>query len=149
MGTTFFAAVFDTADAARTAAFWSAVLGRPVNPGATARDAAIDATAPELGPRLAFHRGSRGQDGQEPVPPDLITTDYEAETRRLGLTLGAKVCQRVDGRKHTVDHIRRPGRQRVRRHRRLSRQAEPAGEHGPVPAPRRGTGHPVSIDYDR
>ena len=37
----------DCADAAALAGFWSEVLGRPVNPGADAERAAIDATDPE------------------------------------------------------------------------------------------------------
>ena len=94
MSTTFFGAAFDTTDAARTAAFWSAVLGRPVNDGATAEDAAIDATTPELGPRLAFHQVPEAKTAKNRFHPDLITTDFESETRRL-VDLGAEVVNEL------------------------------------------------------
>jgi predicted enzyme related to lactoylglutathione lyase len=88
MSTTFFGAAFDARDAATLAAFWSGVLGRPVNDGATAEHAAIDATTPELGPRLAFHRVPEGKAAKNRFHPDLITTEYEAEVQRI-LALGA------------------------------------------------------------
>jgi predicted enzyme related to lactoylglutathione lyase len=94
MSTTFFGAVFDATDAARAAAFWSDVLGRPVNDGATAQDAAIDATTPELGPRLAFHRVPEAKTAKNRFHPDLITSDLESETSRL-LSLGAKVVNEL------------------------------------------------------
>ena len=46
----------DCADPVVLARFWSEVLGRPVNPGGDAENAAIDATDPASGPRLAFHK---------------------------------------------------------------------------------------------
>jgi hypothetical protein len=46
----------DCADPVALARFWSEVLSRPVNPGADADNAAIDATGPASGPRLAFHK---------------------------------------------------------------------------------------------
>ena len=135
MSTTFFGAVFDATDAARAAAFWSDVLGRPVNDGATAQDAAIDATTPELGPRLAFHRVPEAKTAKNRFHPDLITSDLESETSRL-LSLGAKGRQRVEHRNGTVDHIHRSGRQRVRSHRRLSPMTTTARhEHVPSAGP--------------
>ncbi len=90
MSTTFLGAAFDVHDAARVAEFWSAVLGRPVNEGASAEHAAIDATTPELGPRLAFHRVPEEKTVKNRFHPDLIATDFEGESRRL-LSLGATV----------------------------------------------------------
>jgi hypothetical protein len=46
----------DCSDPLAVAGFWSVVLGRPVNPGADPENAAIDATDPASGPRLAFHK---------------------------------------------------------------------------------------------
>jgi predicted enzyme related to lactoylglutathione lyase len=90
MTTTFLGAAFDARDAADLASFWSQVLGRPVNDGATAEHAAIDATRPELGPRLAFHQVPEGKAAKNRFHPDLITADYDAEVVRLQ-ALGATV----------------------------------------------------------
>ncbi len=92
MTTTFLGVAFDVSDAARTAAFWSAVLGRPVGDGASAEHASIAATVPELGPRLAFHRVPEGKTVKNRFHPDLISTDFEAESLRL-LELGATVVE--------------------------------------------------------
>jgi len=94
MSTTFFGAAFDTTDAARLAAFWSGVLGRPVNDGATPEDAAIDATAHELGPRLAFHWVPEAKTAKNRFHPDLVTTDFDSERHRL-VALGAKVVNEL------------------------------------------------------
>ncbi len=94
MSTTFYGAAFDASDAARLAAFWSAVLGRPVNDGATAQHAAIDATAPELGPRLAFYQVPEDKAAKNRFHPDLITTNYDGEVDRLR-ALGATVVGEV------------------------------------------------------
>ena len=94
MSTTFFGAAFDTTDAARTAAFWSAVLGRPVNDGASAEDAAIDATAPELGPRLAFDRVPEAKTSQEPVAPRPDHDRLRVRDSPL-VDLGAKVVNEL------------------------------------------------------
>ena len=94
MSTTFFGAAFDATDAARTAEFWSAVLGRPVNEGASADHAAIDATTPELGPRLAFHKVPEAKSVKNRFHPDLITTDFDGEIERLQ-SLGATVVNEV------------------------------------------------------
>jgi Glyoxalase-like domain len=50
----------DCADLVALAGFWSEVLGRPVNRGADADNAAIDPTDPASGPRLAFHKVPEG-----------------------------------------------------------------------------------------
>jgi predicted enzyme related to lactoylglutathione lyase len=94
VSTTFFGVAFDASDAARLASFWSAVLGRAVDEGASPEHAAISATRPELGPRLAFHRVPTDKVAKNRFHPDLITTDYEGELARLR-GLGATVINEV------------------------------------------------------
>lgn len=78
----------DCSDAAKLARFWSEVLGRPVNAEPTAESAAIDATDPSLGPRLAFHRVPETKTIKNRLHLDLISGEFAAETERL-LALGA------------------------------------------------------------
>jgi predicted enzyme related to lactoylglutathione lyase len=94
MVTTFFGAAFDAGDAARMASFWSKVLGRDVDEGASSENAFISATCPELGPRLAFHRVPEEKVAKNRFHPDLITTDYDTELARLR-HLGATVLNEV------------------------------------------------------
>ncbi len=78
----------DATDAAVLAAFWSAVLHRPVNPGATAESAAIDATDPTSGPKLSFWRVPEPKSVKNRIHLDLWTDEFEAESKRLA-DLGA------------------------------------------------------------
>jgi predicted enzyme related to lactoylglutathione lyase len=94
MVTTFFGAAFDAGDAARLASFWSAVLGRAVDEGASRENAVISATTPELGPRIAFHRVPEEKVAKNRFHPDLITTDYDTELARMR-DLGATVLNEV------------------------------------------------------
>ncbi|MFC1436970.1 VOC family protein [Streptacidiphilus sp. N1-10] len=73
----------DTADAAALAAFWSKVLHRPVNPGATTESAAIDAVDRAGGPKLAFWRVPEPKSVKNRLHLDLWTDDFEAESKRL------------------------------------------------------------------
>jgi hypothetical protein len=73
----------DCADAATLAGFWSAVLGRPVNPGADAGHAAIDATDPASGPRLSFQKVPEAKTVKNRLHLDLRTGQFEAESDRL------------------------------------------------------------------
>jgi hypothetical protein len=73
----------DCADAAALAGFWSEVLGRPVNPGADAERAAIDATDPASGPRLSFQRVPEPKSVKNRLHLDLRTDRFEAESERL------------------------------------------------------------------
>jgi predicted enzyme related to lactoylglutathione lyase len=95
MSITFFGAAFDASDAARLAQFWGAVLDRPVNPGATVEHAAIDARNPDLGPRLGFHQVPEAKTSKNRFHPDLIATDFNAESARL-IGLGARVISEVE-----------------------------------------------------
>lgn len=78
----------DCADAAKLARFWADVFGRPVNPEPTAEFAAIDATEPAQGPRLAFHQVPEVKTVKNRLHLDLISGDFAAESDRL-LSLGA------------------------------------------------------------
>jgi predicted enzyme related to lactoylglutathione lyase len=73
----------DCADAAALAGFWSGVLGRPVNPGADAEHAAIDATDPASGPRLTFNKVPEPKTVKNRLHLDLRTDQFEAESERL------------------------------------------------------------------
>ena len=88
MTTSVIALSIDCADARALAAFWSQVLGRPVNPGADAESAAIDATDPASGPRLTFHRVPEPKTVKNRLHLDLRTDDFETESKRLA-ALGA------------------------------------------------------------
>jgi deazaflavin-dependent oxidoreductase (nitroreductase family) len=78
----------DCADPVGLAEFWSEALGRPVNPGADAENAAIDATGPASGPRLAFHKVPESKTVKNRLHLDLLTDQFEAESKRL-IGLGA------------------------------------------------------------
>ena len=73
----------DCAGAAGVARFWSAALGRPVNPGADAEHAAIDATNPGSGPRLSFQKVPEPKTIKNRLHLDLRTDQFEAESERL------------------------------------------------------------------
>jgi predicted enzyme related to lactoylglutathione lyase len=73
----------DAADAAALATFWSEVLDRPINPGATIESAAIDATDPASGPKLAFWKVPESKLVKNRFHLDLWTDEFEAESKRL------------------------------------------------------------------
>jgi len=76
----------DCSDSASLAAFWSEVLGRPVNPGADTDHAVIDATDPASGPRMVFHKVPEPKTVKNRLHLDLRTDQFEAEgTRLMGL----------------------------------------------------------------
>ena len=85
----------DCADAAALAAFWSEVLARPVNPGPDAENAAIDATDPASGPRLAFHKVPEPKSVKNRLHLDLRTDQFAAESKRL-IGLGAAPIRDVE-----------------------------------------------------
>jgi deazaflavin-dependent oxidoreductase (nitroreductase family) len=85
----------DCADPSTLAAFWSEVLGRPVNPGADAENAAIDATDPTSGPRLAFHKVPEPKTVKNRLHLDLRADQFEAESKRL-IGLGATPIRDVE-----------------------------------------------------
>jgi hypothetical protein len=103
MSSTFFGASFDAANAARAAAFWAAALNRQVATGADEHDAVVDAGDPRGGPRLAFHQVAEAKSVKNRFHPDLITSDYEGEAKRL-MGLGATKLNEIarDGARWTT-----------------------------------------------
>jgi deazaflavin-dependent oxidoreductase (nitroreductase family) len=85
----------DCADAAALAGFWSQVLGRPVNPGADTENAAIDATSPASGPRLAFHRVPEPKTVKNRLHLDLLSDQFETDSKRL-TALGATAVRDIE-----------------------------------------------------
>ncbi|HYB47153.1 MAG TPA: VOC family protein [Streptosporangiaceae bacterium] len=85
----------DCADAATLAGFWSEALGRPVNPGAHAEHAAINATDPASGPRLSFQKVPEPKTVKNRLHLDLRTDRFEAESDRL-TGLGATAIRSFD-----------------------------------------------------
>jgi len=85
----------DCAKPAVLASFWSAVLGRPVNSGADAENAAIEATDPASGPRLAFHKVPEPKTVKNRLHLDLRTDQFERESKRL-IGLGATPLRDVE-----------------------------------------------------
>jgi Glyoxalase-like domain len=79
----------DCGDAGKLATFWAAVLGRPVDPGATPESAAITpADSGVTGPRLLFHQVPEPKSVKNRLHLDLISNTFEAESQRL-VALGA------------------------------------------------------------
>jgi hypothetical protein len=95
LSTSVFGLSIDCADALALAGFWSRVLERPVNPGGDAENAAIDATDPAGGPRLAFHRVLEPKTVKNRLHLDLRADRYEAEIKRIG-GLGATPVREVE-----------------------------------------------------
>jgi Glyoxalase-like domain len=85
----------DCADPVALAGFWSGVLGRAVNPGGDAENAAIDATGPASGPRLAFHKVPEAKTVKNRLHLDLLTDQFEEESKRL-IGLGATPLWDID-----------------------------------------------------
>ena len=79
MSVNLFAVTFDCADAAGLATFWSGVLERPVEDGATAEMASIapkDAGSPhDRGPHWYFMQVPEGKTAKNRLHPDLTTPD--------------------------------------------------------------------------
>jgi hypothetical protein len=88
----------DCADAAGLAQFWASVLDRPLPPDASGRFAVLAAPDGNKGsPKIAFHQVPEGKVVKNRVHLDLITAEFEAESRRL-LELGAaRVRDIADG----------------------------------------------------
>ena len=96
MSSSVFGAAFDARDAGQVARFWADTLGRQVADGATAENAVVLADDdPAAGPRLAFHQVPEPKTVKNRFHLDLITTDYQAEIRRL-VGLGATVLNAID-----------------------------------------------------
>ena len=88
MSITIYATSFDAADAAASAAFWAAALGRTVNPGATSESASLAASEGSDESPIMFHRVPEPKTVKNRLHLDLITANFDAELARL-LKLGA------------------------------------------------------------
>jgi len=89
MSATEFAITLDCANAEELAAFWSQVLGRPVDPGATDEFAAIGLAEGNGGrPAWMFHKVPESKKAKNRAHVDLITADLAAEADRV-VGLGA------------------------------------------------------------
>jgi predicted enzyme related to lactoylglutathione lyase len=95
MPTTVIGLAIDCADAAKLAGFWSAVLGRPVSPGASAERATVEATDPAVGPPLTFHQVPEPKTIKNRLHLDLNSPDFEAESERL-VSLGATALWTIE-----------------------------------------------------
>ena len=89
MPATEFAITLDCANAAELAAFWSQVLGRPVDAGATEEFAAIGLAGGSNGrPVWMFHSVPEAKTAKNRAHVDLVTADLAAEADRI-IRLGA------------------------------------------------------------
>jgi predicted enzyme related to lactoylglutathione lyase len=94
MTSTLYAVSLDCSDARELATFWSAVLDRPVDDGATAEFAAIGLTDAGGHPiQWMFHQVPEGKAAKNRFHPDLVTSDLDGEVKRI-VDLGA--VQRSD-----------------------------------------------------
>ncbi|WP_226345560.1 VOC family protein [Agilicoccus flavus] len=78
---------FDCLDVTRTATFWSHVLERPLDPGASEFFAAIGMDGE--GPGWLFLGAEPRATGKNPVHVDLVDPDYPAQVERV-VALGAE-----------------------------------------------------------
>jgi F420H(2)-dependent quinone reductase len=135
MSTSVIGLSIDSADPAALAGFWSQVLGRPVNPGADAENAAIDAADPSGGPRLAFHKVPEPKTVKNRLHLDLRTDQFAAESKRL-IDLGAT----------SISDIEKPGV-------RWTTFADPEGNEfdlvASVPSPDPGRGDYIASPSER
>ncbi len=122
----------DCGDAGKLAAFWGAALGQ-ADPGATPESAAITPGDPaDTGLRLLFHQVPEPKTVKNRLHLDLISKTFEAESQRL-VGLGASRNPRRHQGLRPLDDVRRPRRQRVRPHRRLSKRHIKTGRIRPMP----------------
>jgi predicted enzyme related to lactoylglutathione lyase len=94
---------FDCDDVLKLAAFWSAVLGRPVDKGSSEFFASIGgADAERRGPALYFNKMPESKQAKNRVHLDLVNPDSSAvdEIVRLGGTLVGK--HQIPGQRWTV-----------------------------------------------
>lgn len=86
---------FDCADAGKLGRFWSELLARPLDDGATAEFASLGMSA-ESPPRLTFVRVPEGKRVKNRLHVDLVAADLPAAVDRA-LELGAtRLADRAD-----------------------------------------------------
>ena len=85
----------DCDDAARLAEFWSALVGRPVDPGASAYFALVPASEDRTFPALMFLKVPEPRTGKNRWHLDLYSADPAADVVRA-VELGAKQVSDYD-----------------------------------------------------
>lgn len=93
MSVNLYSVTFDCANAAELAGFWSGVLERPVDEGASAQMASIAPSGD--GPHWYFMQVPEGKTVKNRMHPDLTTSDLTAEVQRIA-DLGAKTAGEFD-----------------------------------------------------
>jgi predicted enzyme related to lactoylglutathione lyase len=93
MSVSLHAVTFDCSDAARLASFWSAVLDRPVDVGATTDFASI--SLGENLPHWYFMKVPEGKLVKNRVHADLVARDLAADIKRI-VDLGATTRDEFD-----------------------------------------------------
>jgi hypothetical protein len=90
MPASLYAVSLDCSDAKALASFWSAVLDRPVDDGASEDFAAIGLQdSPDGQTQWMFHKVPEGKTAKNRFHPDLVTADLQGEVERL-VGLGAE-----------------------------------------------------------
>jgi len=93
VSTTVYGLSIDATDAEKLARFWAQALGRDLASGASTEFATL---APEGGtPRLSFHQVPEPKTVKNRLHLDLISSTFDAESRRL-LALGATRIRDVE-----------------------------------------------------
>ncbi|MGH9116126.1 MAG: VOC family protein [Acidimicrobiales bacterium] len=96
MSVNLFAVSLDCADAGKLADFWSQVLERPIDDGASEDFAAIGTSATATaGPAWMFHRVAEPKQVKNRVHADLTTPALPGEVERI-LSLGGRHVRDVD-----------------------------------------------------
>jgi predicted enzyme related to lactoylglutathione lyase len=84
MSVSLYAVTLDCSNATELAAFWSTVLDRRVDDGATEDFAAIGlGDPPELRPHWMFIKVPEGKATKNRIHPDLMAADLDAEVQRI------------------------------------------------------------------
>ena len=84
MSVDLYAVTLDCSNATELATFWSRVLDKPVDEGATAEFAAIGLQdPPQLRPHWMFIKVAEGKVVKNRFHPDLMAADLETEVKRL------------------------------------------------------------------
>ncbi|OHV04967.1 VOC family protein [Mycobacterium talmoniae] len=88
MHITLYAVTFDCADADKLARFWSELLRRPLDDGATAEFASIGMSGEQDAPHLVFVQVPEAKQVKNRVHVDLVAHDFGAAVERA-VGLGA------------------------------------------------------------
>ncbi len=105
MSASLVAVTIDCQDALVVGQFWSAALGRPIDPGGTAEFASIGfaehrdregwSVSPDTGPTWVFARVPEHKTAKNRMHVDLAAADHQTEVARL-VQLGATLVSEMD-----------------------------------------------------